>query len=105
MCSSDLFPHRLESEDYARPWFCPTLVIFIFYTWFPHRLESEDHTRPWFCPWAPVLNWAWAADLLGPKSRGYFRSLRSRGTFWRPSVRGVPSRGSPNPTAKDEVGN
>ena len=21
-----------------------------FCTWFPHRLESEDHTRPWFCP-------------------------------------------------------
>ena len=25
------FPHRLESEDHARPWFCPTLVIFIFF--------------------------------------------------------------------------
>ena len=23
---------------------------FFFYTWFPHRLESEDHARPWFCP-------------------------------------------------------
>ena len=76
------FPHRLESEDHASPRFCPALVIFIFCTWFPHRLESEDHARPWFCPWAPVLNWAWAANLLGPKIRGYFRSLRSRGTFW-----------------------
>ena len=76
------FPHRLESEDHARPRFCPTLVIFIFYTWFPHRLESEDHARPWLCPWALVLNQAWAANLLGPKIRGYFRSLRSRGTFW-----------------------
>ena len=76
------FPHRLESEDHARPRFCPTLALFIFRTWFPHRLESEDHARPWFCPWAPVLNLAWAGNLLGPKIRGYFRSLRSRGTFW-----------------------
>ena len=50
--------------------------------WFPHRLESEDHARPRFCPRALVLNWAWAANLLGPQIRGYFRSLRLRGTLW-----------------------
>ena len=77
------FPHWLGSEDHTRPWFCPKLVIIIiFCTWFPHRLESEDHARLWFCPWVPVLNRAWAANLLGPKIRGYFRSLRSHGTFW-----------------------
>ena len=56
------FPHRLESEDHARPRFCPTLVIFIFCTGFPHRLESEDHARPRFCPRALVLNRAWAVS-------------------------------------------
>ena len=44
------FPHRLESEDHARPWFCPKLVVSFLSIWFPHRLESEDHARPWFCP-------------------------------------------------------
>ena len=44
------FPHRLEFEDHARPWFCPKLVYFLLSSWFPHRLESEDHARPWFCP-------------------------------------------------------
>ena len=47
---SSWFPYRHESEDHARPWFCPQLVIFLLSTWFPHRLESEDHARPWFCP-------------------------------------------------------
>ena len=47
---SGWFPHRLEPEDYTRPWFCPKLVFFLLSSWFPHRLESEDHTRPWFCP-------------------------------------------------------
>ena len=44
------FPHRLESEDHARPWFCPKLFVFLLCTWFPHRLESEDHASPRFCP-------------------------------------------------------
>ena len=26
------------------------LWFFLFCTWFPHRLESEDHARPRFCP-------------------------------------------------------
>ena len=75
------FLHWLGSEDHTRPWYCLTLVTFIFCTWFPHRLESEDHAMPWFCPWAPVLNRAWAANLLGPQIRGYFRNFRSRGIF------------------------
>ena len=160
------FPHRLESEDHARPlvlskvfdiiiiffvlgfpiglssrtmqglWFCPKFLILLlfFCTWFPHRLESEDYARPWFCPklfslfsgisqgaeqevvlgsdyssvWAvvpgPHVVRAWAVNLLGPQIRRYFRSLWSRGTFWRPSVRGAPSRGSFNLMVADGVG-
>ena len=26
------------------------LWFFLFCTWFPHRLESEDHARSWLCP-------------------------------------------------------
>ena len=42
----------------------------IFFTWFPHRLGSEDHARPWFCPWAPMQNGPgpriyWAHKLRG----------------------------------------
>ena len=48
---------------------------------------------------------AWAANLLGPQIKRYFRSLRSRGTFWRPSVRGAPSRGSFNLRVADGIGN
>ena len=25
-------------------------LYFFLCTWFPHRLESVDHARPWFCP-------------------------------------------------------
>ena len=48
---------------------------------------------------------AWAANLLGPQIKRHFRSLWSRGTFWRPSVRGAPSRGSFNIVVADGVGN
>ena len=103
-----------------------------FDTWFPHRLESEDHARPWFNLFPPQVflklpsrrlssaaviprrgprsvghhvERAGAANLLGPQIRRYFLSLWSRGTFWRPSVRGAPSRGSFNLVAADSVGN
>ena len=99
------FPHRLESEDHTRPWFCPTLVIFIFCTWFPHRLESEDHARPRFCPWAPVLNQAWVTSLLGPKLGGISVVLGHALLFERPSVRGAPSRDSFILRVADDVGN
>ena len=69
------FPHRFESEDHARPWFCLVfrfslevasfpiglsprtmqdlgsiqyLEIFFGSNQVPHRFESEDHARPWF---------------------------------------------------------
>ena len=48
---------------------------------------------------------AWAANLLGPQIKRHFRSLWSRGTFWRPSVRGAPSRGSFNIVVADGVRN
>src|SRR6266702_2535950 len=49
------------------------LVIFItFRAWFPHRLESEDHTRPWFCPWAHMLNGPGPRIYWAHKSRGVF---------------------------------
>ena len=81
------------------------LVIFIFCTWFPHRLESEDHARPWFCPWAPVLNRAWAASLLGPKLGGISVVLGHAVLFGRPSIQGAPSRDSSNLRVADDVGN
>ena len=48
---------------------------------------------------------AWAANLLGPQIKRHFRSLWSRGTFWRPSIRGTPLRGSFNIVVADGVGN
>ena len=48
---------------------------------------------------------AWAANLLGPQIKRRFRSLWSRCTFWRPSVRGAPSRDSLNIMVADGVGN
>ena len=33
------FPHRLESEDHARPWFCPRLVRFFYVLGFPIGLS------------------------------------------------------------------
>ena len=48
---------------------------------------------------------AWAANLLGPQIKRHFRNLWSRGTFWRPSIRGAPSRGSFNIVVADGVGN
>jgi len=53
----------------------------------------------------PHAKRAWAASLLGPQIKRYFRSLRSRGTFWRPSIRGAPSRDSFNLMVADGVGN
>ena len=47
---SNQFPHRFESEDHARHWFCLVLSFFFFRSsQFPHRFESDDHTRSWFC--------------------------------------------------------
>ena len=57
------FPHRLESEDHARPWFCPKLMLFLC-TWFPHRLESEDHARPWFCPKLMIFLCTWFSHRI-----------------------------------------
>uniref|UniRef100_A0A7N2MTV7 BED-type domain-containing protein n=1 Tax=Quercus lobata TaxID=97700 RepID=A0A7N2MTV7_QUELO len=41
---------RLESEDYAMPWFCPKPSFPYPGSWFLQRLESVDHAMPWFCP-------------------------------------------------------
>ena len=69
------FPHKFESEDHARLWFCLVLnfflrvvsfpiglspktmqdlgsaqyLVFLGSSQFPHRFESEDHARPWSC--------------------------------------------------------
>ena len=48
---------------------------------------------------------AWAANLLGLQIKRHFRSLWSRGTFWRPSIRGAPSRDSFNIVVAGGVGN
>ena len=53
----------------------------------------------------PHVERAWVANLLSPQIKRYFRNLRSRGTFWRPSIRGVPSRDSFNLIVADGVGN
>ena len=53
----------------------------------------------------PHAERAWAVNLLDPQIKRYFRSLKSRGTFWHPSVRGVPSRNSFNLMVADGVGN
>ena len=81
---STWFPHRLESEDHARPWFCPKL--FFGSTWFPHRLESEDHARPWFCP---KLFFFFFGIGLSPRTivqflpfLGYFTRCRAGGCPW-----------------------
>ena len=71
------FPHRLESVDHARPWFCPKLVRFLFCTWFPHRLESEDHARPWFCPKLKIfLMYLFYFSTISPFTRARKVGLR-----------------------------
>ena len=57
---SNQFPHRLESEDHAKPWFCLVLSFFLEVISFliglsPRTIqdlgqfEPENHARPWFC--------------------------------------------------------
>ena len=53
----------------------------------------------------PHAERAWAANLLGPPIKRHFSNLWSRDTFWRPSVRGAPSRDSFNLMVADGVGN
>ena len=72
--------------------------------WFPHRLESEDHARPRFCP-ALVLNRAWATGWLGPKLGSTSVFSGHAILFGRPSIQGAPSRDSSNFRVAEDVGN